>query len=97
MPPLRRVKKNEALKPHWKATLREIRAAATRKGFKGNIKMMVFFPHYASASRFFRFPEKTTRTLYDAWACLHLCARHGDPFAARAIARVLTQRLKVEQ
>lgn len=93
MPPLRRVKKDGALTPHWKAALREIRAAAVRNGFEGDTKTMVFFPRYASASRFFE-GIKTTRSLYDAWACLHLCARHGDPFAARAIVRVLTQRLR---
>lgn len=93
MPPLRRVKKDEALAPHWRAALKEIRAAAVRNGFEGDTKTMVFFPRYASASRFFE-GRKTVRSLYDAWACLHLCARHGDPFAARAIARVLTQRLR---
>lgn len=94
MPPLRRVKKDKALQPHWVAALKEIRSAAVRNGFKGSTSTIPFFPYYTSAKRYFKEHKKTVRSLYETWACLHLCARHGDPFAARAIARVLTQRLR---
>lgn len=97
MPPLRKVARPESLLHIWKAALKGFRNTAQRNGFKGERSTLVFFPHYTSARRFFPENKKRTRSLYDTWACTHLCARRGDPFAARTIARVLTQRLKVEQ
>lgn len=94
MSPLRRVASPESLQLLWKEALTGFRDTVIRNGFKGDRTTLVFFPHYTSAKRFFKEHKKTVRSLYETWACLHLCARRGDPFAARAIARVLTQRLK---
>ena len=82
----------------WKAALTEFRdGLVARKHCTYAERMGKHFrPRYTQAA-YLRWNANTgrhTALIRDVWAYLHLCARRGDPFAARAIARVLTQRVK---
>lgn len=84
--------RNTPLNKAWRAALAEFRngLVARRLCRYEDRDKKRFYPQYArpsvSAEGYVRISE--------VWAYLHLCARRGDPFTARAIARVLTQRLK---